>query len=183
MADDGISYVGESTGDNFLDVIFYKGMLGEVETDFVRIIIPGDKTNVIDTVADEIHKRRFARKWQAYEGLQSIGGTPIMEWADVPETLRSEFLYQGFRYVEQVAGAPDSAFSRIMGGVQWRTKAQSFLNRGKVAESDIIKQQAEQLKELQEQMKKMQEQMKQGEKPSGAGPKLGRKTQKEKDEA
>lgn len=149
---DEISYVGESSGDNFLDVTFYKGMLGEEEADFVRIAIPGDKTNVIDTVADETHKRRFARKWQAYEGLQSMGGTPIMEWADVPESLRSEFLYQGFRYVEQVAGAPDSSFSRIMGGVQWRTKAQGFLNRGKVAESDIIKQQAEQLKELQDQM-------------------------------
>lgn len=167
MADDGIAYVGDSAGDEFLDVTFYKGMHGEKEVDFIRIAIPGDKTNTIDTVADEGHKRRFNRKWQAYEGLQTLGGTPIMDWADVPESLRSEFLYQGFKYVEQVAGAPDSSFVKIMGGVQWRTKAQGFLNRGKVAESDIIKQQAEQLKELQEQMKEL------------LSSKRGRKTEKE----
>lgn len=154
MADE-IAYVGESAGDDYLDVTFYKGMSGEEEVDYIRICVPGDKTLTIDTVVEEQHKRRFSRKWQAFQGLQTIGGTPIMEWADVPESLRSEFLYQGFKYVEQVAGAPDSAFIKIMGGTQWRNKAQGFLNRGKVAESDIIKKQAEQIQELQAQMKEL----------------------------
>jgi hypothetical protein len=148
-----ILHVGDNSGDEFLDVLFYKNIYQDEETDFIRIGIPGDKSVTIDTVADETHKRRFSRKWQAYVGLQSLSGTPIHEWTDIPEPLRNEFAYQGFRFVEQVAGSPDSAFTRIMGGVQWRTKAQSFLNKGKVNESEIIKTQSEQIRLLQEQMK------------------------------
>ena len=61
-------------------------------------------------------------------------------------------LYQGFKFVEQVAGAPDAAFARMMGGPQIRTKAQSFLNRGKVNADEVISKQAEQITELQEKM-------------------------------
>jgi len=147
-----IAYVGDPAGDEYLDVTFYKGLHNEKEIDFVRIAVPGDKTLTIDTIADESHKRRFRRKWEAYEGLQNMTGTPVSEWGDIPEGLRNEFQYQGFKYVEQIAGAPDSAFTRIMGGVQWRTKAQAYMNRGKVAESDMIKQQAEMIAKLQEQM-------------------------------
>jgi hypothetical protein len=150
-----ILHVGDNSGDEFLDVLFYKNIYQDEEVDFIRIGIPGDKSVTIDTVADETHKRRFARKWQAYVGLQSLSGTPIHEWTDIPEPLRNEFAYQGFRFVEQVAGSPDSAFTRIMGGVQWRTKAQSFLNKGKVNESEIIKSQSEQIRQLQEQMKEI----------------------------
>lgn len=147
-----IAYVGDTSGDESLDVTFYKNYQDGQEVDFVRIAILGDKTLTVDTKVEEQHKRRFARKWQAYQGLQTMTGTPTAEWGDIPETLRNEFIYQGFKYVEQIAGAPDAAFTRIMGGVQWRTKAQAFLNRGKVAESDMIKQQAEMIAKLQEQM-------------------------------
>jgi len=162
-----VVYVGDPTRDEFLDVTFYKGIHDGKEVDFVRINVPGDKTLVIDTQAEESHKRRFARKWNAYQGLQEIGGTPISDWGDVPESLRSEFLYHGFKYIEQVAGAPDSAFARIMGGVQWRTKAQAFINRGKVSESDVIKEQASQIAELQAQMAEL------------LAPKRGRKAKEE----
>lgn len=168
MADE-IAYVGDTSGDESLDVTFYKNYVDGKETDFVRIAILGDKTLTVDTIVEEQHKRRFARKWQAYTGLQALTGTSIMEWVDIPETLRHEFSYQGFKYVEQVAGAPDSAFTRIMGGVQWRTKAQAYLNRGKVAESDTIKQQAEMIAKLQEQMAQL----------LGEAPKKGRKSKEE----
>jgi uncharacterized protein YicC (UPF0701 family) len=67
--------------------------------------------------------------------------------------LRHELAYQGFRFIEQVASAPDSAFARMMGGMQLRTKAQAFLNRGKIDADVIIQQQNDQIAELQEQMK------------------------------
>jgi uncharacterized protein YicC (UPF0701 family) len=73
--------------------------------------------------------------------------------------LRHELAYQGFRYIEQVASAPDSAFARMMGGTQLRVKAQSFLNRGKVDADVIISQQNEQIAELQEQMKQLMSSM------------------------
>ena len=164
-----IAYVGDTSGDESLDVTFYKNYQDGKEVDFVRIAILGDKTLTVDTMVEESHKRRFSRKWQAYTGLQQLTGTPTTEWTDIPETLRNEFVYQGFKFVEQIAGAPDSAFSRIMGGVQWRTKAQAYLNRGKIAESDTIKQQAEMIAKLQEQMAQL----------LGDAPKKGRKAKED----
>lgn len=152
MVDDGISYVGDTAGDQILDVTFYKRDHEGEEKDFIKIAVPGDKSLTIDTTVTEQHKRRFSAKWQNYLGMQSMTGTPIVDWSEIPEGLRREFEYQGFRFVEQVAGAHDAAFSRIMGGFQWRTKAQAFLNRGKVDESETIKQQAEMIAQLQSQM-------------------------------
>ena len=148
-----IAYVGDTSGDEILDVSFYEKMVDGEAKDFICIRVPGDKTVEIKSEVTNQYKRRFARKWEAYKQMQSIdNGTPIAEWHDAPEGLRRELLYQGFRFVEQVAGAPDSAFARIMGGFQWRNKAQVFLNRGKKSSEDIINQQQEQIKQLQEQM-------------------------------
>lgn len=145
---DGIAYVGDTSGDEYLDVKFYSKTVGEKEVDFVNIKVPGDKTVEIDVEADDTHKRRFRRRWEMYKSMQAITGTPIAEWHDIPEGLKAEFQYLGFRYVEQVAAAPDSAFARIPGGTQWRMKAQDFLNRGKVSAEDMIKKQQEQIEML-----------------------------------
>jgi hypothetical protein len=156
---DGISYVGDTGGDAYLDVSFYVGVYENEEHDFIRVGVPGDKSLSIDTIADDQHKRRFARQWEAYKGLKDIKGTPMAEWVEIAETLRHELAYQGFRYIEQVASAPDSAFARMMGGTQLRVKAQSFLNRGKIDADVIIGQQNEQIAELQEQMKQLMSSM------------------------
>lgn len=148
-----IAYVGDTSGDEILDVSFYEqDVNGEIK-DFIRIKVPGDKTVEVVSEVTEQYQRRFARKWEAYKSMQSIDtGTPLAEWDDVPQGLRNELAYQGFRFVEQVAGAPDSAFARIMGGWQWRAKAQTFLNRGKKSQEDVIKQQQEQIDLMQKQM-------------------------------
>lgn len=156
---DGISYVGDTGGDAYLDVAFYIGIHENEEFDFIRIGVPGDKSLTIDTIAEEPHKRRFARQWEAYKGLKDIKGTPMAEWVEIAETLRHELAYQGFRYIEQVASAPDAAFARMMGGAQLRVKAQAFLNRGKVDAEVIISQQNDQIAELQEQMKQLMKSM------------------------
>ena len=148
-----IAYVGDTSGDEILDVSFYEQEVDGVTKDFIHIKVPGDKTvEVISEITDQ-YKRRFSRKWEAYKQMQSFdNGTPLAEWDDAPEGLRRELAYQGFRFVEQVAGAPDSSFARIMGGFQWRNKAQAFLNRGKKSSEEVINQQQEQIKQLQEQM-------------------------------
>ena len=147
-----ISYVGDMGGDNYLDVIFYPNTHEGVEYDFIRINVPGDKTFWINTIADDAYKARFRRQWEAYKGVKDIKGTPLDEWPEITESLRLELAYQGFRFIEQIAGAPDSAFARIMGGQQLRTKAQAFINRGKVDSEEMIKKQADQIAKLQEQM-------------------------------
>ena len=171
MADE-IAYVGDTSGDEFLDVTFYSKIVDDVEVEYVNIKVPGDKSVEIDVEASEDYKRRFGRKYSAYKQMQSMTGTPIEEWTDTPEGFRRELAYLGFRFIEQVAGAPDSAFVRVMGGIQWRVKAQAFLNRGKVGADDLVKQQQAQIDELKAQMAAL----------LGDAPKRGRKPKETTDE-
>lgn len=148
-----IAYVGDTTGDEILDVSFYEQEVdGEIK-DFIHIKVPGDKTvEVISEVTDQ-YKRRFARKWEAYKNMQAFdSGTPLAEWEELNEGLRREFVYQGFKFIEQIAGAPDSAFARIQGGFQWRNRAQAFLNRGKKSSEEVIKSQQDEIDLLKQQM-------------------------------
>lgn len=148
-----IAYVGDTSGDEILDVSFFEKVKGDQIVDYINIKVPGDNTVAITSPVTEQYKRRFARKWQAYKNMQAIdSGTPIHEWSDLNEGQIREFTYQGFRFIEQVAGAPDSAFARIQGGFQWRNRAQAFLNRGKKSSEDVIAQQQAQIEQLQQQM-------------------------------
>ena len=148
-----IAYVGDTTGDDILDVSFFEKVKDGKPVDYISIKVPGDNTVAITSPVTENYKRRFFRKWEAYKNMQAIdSGTPLAEWTDINEGQAREFAYQGFRFIEQVAGAPDSAFARIQGGFQWRNRAQAFLNRGKKSSEEVINQQQEQIKQLQEQM-------------------------------
>lgn len=165
-----IAYVGETASDAYLDVTFYKGWHNDAECDFVRIGIPGDKTVEIDTQATDQHKVRFKRQWKAYHQLKEMDGTPIADWEEVPDGMKRDLEYQGFRYIEQLALAPDAAFARMMGGVTLRNKAQTYLAKGKVSNDAIIKQQALQIEELQEKMALLMEALNN----QGDAPKRGR---------
>jgi hypothetical protein len=147
MADE-IAYVGDTSGDEILNVTFYQKNIDGEDVDFVNIKMPGDKTLEIDVQADDSHKARFRRKWEMYQNMQTMTGTLVDDWTDIPEGMRREFAYLGFKYVEQIAGAPDNAFVRVSGGMQWRVKAQAFLNRGKVSADDLISKQQEQINAL-----------------------------------
>lgn len=137
-----IAYVGDTSGDEILDVSFFEQLVNDEPRDFVHIKVPGDKTVEVIAEMDDNYRRRFARKYEAWKNMQTYDhGTPLDEWTDVPEGLKRELVYQGFRFIEQVAGAPESAFARIMGGLQWKNKAQEFLNRGKKSEMEELKEQ------------------------------------------
>jgi len=79
-----INYVGETGGDVYLDVTFYKAIYNGEEADFIKIGVPGDKTITIDTLADDVHKARFKRQYDAYIGYRDIKGHPIDEWEEIP---------------------------------------------------------------------------------------------------
>lgn len=172
MADE-IAYVGDTAGDEFLDVTFYQKSVDGKDVDFVNIKVPGDKTLEVDVEVDESHKARFRRKWEMYNSMQAMTGTLVAEWNELSEGMKREMNFLGFKYVEQLAGAPDSAFIRVPGGIQWRVKAQAYLNRGKVTAEDLIKKQQEQIDAL---MAKMEELT------SGESPKRGRKAKDQPEE-
>jgi hypothetical protein len=149
--DDGISYVGDQSNDA-LDVHFYKDHHDGELVDFIRIKPLGSmSTTVIERPVDEIFKARFATKWDAYINMRDISGTPILEWDEMDFQLRKDFQHQGFEFIEQVAIAPDGAFSRLPGGQTWRTKAILFTNKSK----PVVSEELEKLRETNEKQERI----------------------------
>lgn len=134
-------------GDNHLFVEFYESKddpyKGRV---FVRIMSPGDKTNIIETFASDDHKMRFPRQWLAFQMKDSenaaiLIGTPLQRWfearpSDLSEVQLQELVILKFQTVEQVATATDSQLQRIgMGAAGLRERARNFLTGKNNAEA------------------------------------------------
>ncbi len=131
---------------------------------FVRIMTPGDKTNVIETFANDDHKMRFPRQWLAFQMKGSdetamLIGVPLSRWrqenpGDLSEIQQAELQILKFQTVEQVATATDAQLQRIgMGAAGLRERARAYLTgkNNAEAESKISAQQAE-IDELKKQM-------------------------------
>lgn len=83
---------------------------------YVRIMVPGDKTNIIDQPVRDDYKRRFQRQWLFFQMKNSEGlviGTPLSQWhkdrpLEFPEGQLTELVIMKFQTVEQVAQASDT---------------------------------------------------------------------------
>lgn len=114
---------------------------------FVRIVVPGDKTNIIEQPVREDHKERFPRQWLYFQMKQNeqeggnLPGISLKTWAeDEPETLNKsrmeELQILKFQTVEQVATASDSQLQRIgMGASGLRERARLYLTRKNKSDS------------------------------------------------
>jgi hypothetical protein len=131
---------------------------------FVRIMTPGDKTNVIETFANDDHKMRFPRQWLAFQmrGSDEVAmliGVPLSRWRqerpdDLSEVQQAELQILKFQTVEQVATSTDAQLQRIgMGAAGLRERARAYLTGKNNAEAEgkISAQQAE-IDELKKQM-------------------------------
>lgn len=154
-----------NNADAQLHVEFYTKDSGANEgKPYVRIMAPGDKTNIIDQPAREDHRQRFPRQWlyfqmQENEGSASQIGIPLAQWhRDYPEDINRDQVAElgilKFMTVEQLALASDSQLQRVgMGGVGLREKARQYLNRKNRADSSAeLEDTKKQLAELQAQM-------------------------------
>ena len=106
------------------------------EKPFVRIVVPGDKTTIIDQPVRDDHKQRFPRQWlhfQMQNNNAEVIGVPLQQWVkDDPENFNdmqmAELHIFKFQTVEQVATASDSQLQRIgMGAVGLRELARRYL--------------------------------------------------------
>jgi len=103
---------------------------------YVRIVVPGDKTSVIEQPAQQHYQRRFQRQWLNFQrnaGEANLIGTPLSQWhSDRPLELTDgqlqELTILAFQSVEQVATASDGQVMRIgMGGIGIRERARAYL--------------------------------------------------------
>lgn len=139
---------------------------------FVRIIVPGDKTNEIDTPARDHHKTRFHRQWMHYQMQNNnveVIGTPLKKWnqerPDEFSDLQMEELHiLKFQTVEQIATASDSQLQRIgMGSVGLREKARLYLaSKTHTAVDSKLSEAQNEIVELKRQMAQLLEQRRPG---------------------
>ena len=134
------------------------------EVPYIKIMVPGDKDNVVQRPVREQDKMRFPRQWQAFEmnKEQPMEGTPLTEWAFVSRAQVEELKFFGIRTVEDLANAPDSASQKFMGINALKAKAKVFLEDSKMqAPLDELKAENEALRgELENLKQMMQEQPK-----------------------
>ncbi len=144
---------------------------------YVRIMSPGDKTNILDQPLRDDHKARFPRQWLYYQMQQSEGaaqeiGTPLTQWnKDAPEEINRDQIAElnilKFVTVEQLALASDAQLQRIgMGGIGLRDRARLYLNRKNRSEASAeLEDTKKQLAELQAQMAALMETKRRGRPP------------------
>lgn len=126
----------DANADAKLHVEFYHHK--ELGRPFIRIMVPGDTTNIIDQPVRDDHKERFPRQWLHFQMQNENGdipGTKLEEWhaaapADITDGQVAELQILKFRTVEQVATSSDAQMMRVgMGGVGLRLRAQAFLRQ------------------------------------------------------
>jgi hypothetical protein len=132
-------------GDERLFVQFYLGSIHNPEktakegrpifdaVPFVKIIVPGDKNTIIDTIADNEHKRRFARMWSAFEQSlsQEMSGFPLRDWPAITRAQCEEMNHLNIYTVEQLATVADVYGAKIMGFQELRRKALTYIEQAK----------------------------------------------------
>tara|TARA_R110000822_G_scaffold33633_6_gene95724 strand:+ start:2810 stop:3385 length:576 start_codon:yes stop_codon:yes gene_type:complete len=152
-----------SNADSHLHVEFY--MFDKApykDTPFVRIMVPGDKTNIIEQPAREHHKGRFIRQWLYFQSQNSDGqmiGTKLDQWnKEKPEDFNdyqmAELQILKFQTVEQIATATDAQIQRVgMGAAGLRDRARNYLTGKNKAES------VAELTEAKSEIEKLKQQM------------------------
>ena len=170
-----------NNADSHLHVEFYTNdqkPYKDRPTPFVRIVVPGDKTNIVDQPVREDHKERFPRQWLYFQMQQGDGpviGTMLEQWnKDDDEGFNAhqmaELQILKFQTVEQVATASDSQLQRIgMGGAGLRERAKTYLTRkNQSANTSELEVTRRELDELKQQMAMLMEAKKLGRPRKGA---------------
>lgn len=134
---------------------------------FVRIEVPGNMTSIIDTLANEDHKRRFPIQWAQFQNDKSpdasdVQGTLLRDWSLLTPAQASELRHFKFYTVEQVANASDQQIHSIgmlvgMSPFAFRDKAKAFLAQAK--DSSVVMKQAEELAKRDQEIQDLKDQM------------------------
>lgn len=101
---------------------------------FVRILIAGDKSSIIERKATDADKARFRPQWQAFESGQAPveSGTPIEQWPILTVSQVAEFRAMHIRTVEHLATLSDGNIAKLgPGGRELVSKAKAFIAQAK----------------------------------------------------
>lgn len=87
------------------------------EREWVRILIPGDNCNQINTLVEDHHKLRFPTLYEQFvnsrEDQNTINGTPLSSWSAITREVAEKLRYKKFFTIEQVSTASDTQLNSI----------------------------------------------------------------------
>jgi hypothetical protein len=100
---------------------------------FLKKLVPGDSTLVVDRPMREQDIDDFPIEWARFEQKkeQKVSGTPIDVWSAISETQKAEFKALHIFTIDQFAQLADSVGNKIMGFNDLRDKARAFIAAAK----------------------------------------------------
>ena len=108
------------------------------DLDYIRIMVPGDKSSVIERPIrfgpTPMHdNNRFAREYALYKqgAEQVLVGTPLTEWPVISRSQCKELVHFNVKTVEQLADMPDTAVQNFSGVGVLRNLAKKFIVQAK----------------------------------------------------
>lgn len=137
-----VSYVSDQN----LNVVFYKkseidvqksqqeGMPIHTDRDYIKIMQPGERLNVIDRPVYTEDKKRFAQQWSRYisDQVQAPDGTPIELLFPNNPSASANLRTFGVHTIQQCSNMTDHAMNTIgMGGLEYKTRAGRYLESAK----------------------------------------------------
>lgn len=127
---------------------------------FIKILVPGDTSNIIERKATKDDELKFPKAWARFKAQESesVEGMPLEQWPQVTRSLLKELKYFEVHTVEQLAGLSDGQIAKLgMGFTEYRNKAKAFLAAA-AGTADATAQAAEN-ERLRSQMADLQEQI------------------------
>lgn len=99
------------------------------DVEYVRILIPGDKTLSVFRPVMPSDKVRFSEQYRAFKAQKGerLVGTALAGWPMITEAQRKELEYFNVFTVEQLAGMADTYAAGMMGIQQLKQAATKFL--------------------------------------------------------
>ena len=103
------------------------------DTEYVRIMVPGDKGSIIERPVRPVDTQRFPRQYQAFKNNDDevLTGTPLEHWPGISRSQVEELKFFHIRTVEQLADVPDSHAQKFMGINALKSRAQAYIELAK----------------------------------------------------
>ena len=100
------------------------------DTEYVEILVPGDKYSIVRRPAFDMDRARFSEIYKRFKAgqQQQVQGTPLTEAPFMSSAKAKEYEFFNISTLEQLAEAADGAQAgAVMGFVEDKQKAQAYL--------------------------------------------------------
>jgi hypothetical protein len=104
------------------------------DVEYVKIMTPGDRNDIIHRPATEADKRRFPKQYAAFKSGHtdhSASGTPLKAWPAVTASQVEELKYFHVHTVEQLANLSDTNAKSIGPIIALRQQARDYIEKAK----------------------------------------------------